>query len=116
MSTTLKTVPEDQDSPWDTGELGRDEKYAECAPPDLKKDVDEALALQMISIRLQKELIGELKLIAEYRGIGYQPLIRDVLCRFARAEILQINIELQEKEKAREKLENHLAQQKVRTA
>src|SRR5580658_1651925 len=113
---TLKTVPEDQDGPWDTGELGRDARYVERAPAELKKEVDEALALQMISLRLQKELIGELKLIADYRGIGYQPLIRDVLCRFARAEIRQINVELQEKEKARERLETYVAERKVRRA
>jgi hypothetical protein len=102
---TLQTVPEDQEGPWDTGELGREEKNAECAPEELRKEIDEALALQMISVRLHKQVITELKMIAAYRGIGYQPLIRDVLCRFTRAEIMQIAHELKEKEKAREELE-----------
>ncbi len=100
----LKAVPDEKD-PWDSGELGRDEKYIACAPEELKKEIDAALELQMISIRLQKELITELKLIGEYRGIGYQPLIRDVLGRFARAEIRQLAAELREQQKAREALE-----------
>jgi predicted DNA-binding ribbon-helix-helix protein len=59
----------------------------------------------MISIRLRKELISELKLIADYRGISYQPLIRDVLSRFARAEVRQIASELREQQKAHEEIE-----------
>ncbi len=42
--------------------------------------------MQMISIRLHKELIEDFKKIAEFRGIGYQPLMRDALQRFAAAE------------------------------
>lgn len=116
---TLQTVPEDQDGPWDTGELGREEKYAECAPEELRREIDEALALQMISVRLQKQLIIELKMIAQYRGIGYQPLIRDVLSRFTRAEIMQIANEIRANEelaKAREEVEAHNADRKVKTA
>jgi hypothetical protein len=100
----LKTAPEERE-PWDTGELGRDEKYVACAPPELKAEVEAALELQMISIRLQKDLIAELKLIADYRGIGYQPLMRDVLGRFARAEIMQIATELRDLQNARATLE-----------
>jgi hypothetical protein len=112
----VKTVPEDQDGPWDTGELGKEEKYVACAPEGLKEEIDAALALQMISLRLQKDLINELKLIANYRGIGYQPLIRDVLGRFARVEMMHIANELQEQQKAREQLEGHNAELKVRMA
>lgn len=101
----LKVVPDEKD-PWDSGELGRDERYVACAPEELKKEIETALELQMISIRLQRDLITELKLIGEYRGIGYQPLIRDVLSRFARSEIRQIASELQEQKKAREAIES----------
>jgi hypothetical protein len=103
----LKAVPEQKD-PWDTGELGRDERYAECATPELKQEIESALEMQMISVRLQKALIAELKLIADYRGIGYQPLMRDVLARFARAEIMQIATELREQQKARETVDSEL--------
>jgi hypothetical protein len=102
--TDLTAVPAPTD-PWETGELGRDEKYVACAPPELKKEIEGALELQLISIRLQKDLIAELKLIADYRGLGYQPLIRDVLGRWARSEIMLIARELQDAQKAREELE-----------
>ena len=100
----LTAIPGEVD-PWETGDLGKDEKYVECASAEVKREIETSLELQMISIRLQKELIEELKLIANYRGIGYQPLMRDVLCRFARAEILQIAAELTEQQKARETIE-----------
>ena len=53
----------------------------------------------MISIRLQKDLIKKLKLIAKYHGIGYQLLIRDLLQRFARNELMQIAMELDNSDK-----------------
>lgn len=104
MNDESKTVATDNDL-WETGELGRDEKYVEAAPEDLRKEIEATLELQMISVRLQKDLLSALKVIADYRGIGYQPLIRDVLGRFARAEIIQIASELQEQKKAREAIE-----------
>ena len=92
------------DDAWDTGELGRDEKYVRVAKPESELALEETLGLQMISIRLQKELIEQLKLIAEYRRVGYQPLMRDVLCRWARSEMLVIANEMREQLKAREVL------------
>jgi uncharacterized protein (DUF4415 family) len=103
----------EKDGRWDTGELGRDKKYAGRASQGLQEEVEAALALQMISLRLQKELISELKLIANYRGIGYQPLMRDVLRQYARAEMMRIAKELQEKEGAREQLESHNSRRKA---
>jgi hypothetical protein len=44
----------------------------------------------MISIRLPVQLIEQLKVIAQHSGIGYQPLMRDVLSRFARGEFIQV--------------------------
>jgi uncharacterized protein (DUF4415 family) len=48
--------------------------------------IDEALALQLISIRLQKSLIENFKFIATLNGIGYQPLMRQILKRFVDSE------------------------------
>lgn len=48
--------------------------------------VDEAAGLEMISIRLDKSLIEDLKLMASRKGIGYQPLIRKILDRFVYKE------------------------------
>lgn len=74
---------------WESGELGRSGEHAVVAT-DAKAAVDEALGLQLISIRLQKKLVADLKSIAEYHGIGYQPMVRDLLNRFVQSEIKKI--------------------------
>lgn len=67
---------------WESGELGADERYVRRADPKIEKAVDDALGLQSISIRLPKQLIEAYKHIAAYHGVGYQPLMRDILQRF----------------------------------
>jgi hypothetical protein len=77
---------------WEAGLLGRDEKYVAVADPAHELALDEALELQAISIRLPKQLIEHYKLIAHFHGVGYQPLMREVLARFvpnALKEILE---------------------------
>jgi predicted DNA binding CopG/RHH family protein len=71
---------------WEEGKLGNSETHARPSKTVTGDMVNEALGLQMISIRLEKELIDLLKAIAKIHGIGYQPLIRDQLHRFANAE------------------------------
>lgn len=75
---------------WDAGKLGRDEEFAVEATLEEELSLSRALGLKPISIRMPKELISTLKMIASHHGIGYQPLIRDVLSRFARAEVQDI--------------------------
>lgn len=77
-------------NPWETGELGQCLENAVLAAPEDCKAVDEALGLQLVSIRLQKKLIANLKSIAAHHGIAYQPMIRDLLNRFALSEMKQI--------------------------
>ncbi len=86
MSTPDKIPASDE--AWETGELGADFKYAEIAKEDaaLEDQIDEALELQAISIRLQKSLIDDFKGIAALHGVGYQPLMRQVLNRFVDCE------------------------------
>lgn len=57
----------------------------------------EKLGLQPISIRLQKDLIENLKMIATTNGIGYQTLIKQILNRFVRSELRML-----EQQKAKE--------------
>ena len=45
------------------------------------------MLLQPISIRLPKSLIETFKLLGQKHGLGYQPLMRRVLARFAEAEM-----------------------------
>jgi predicted DNA binding CopG/RHH family protein len=74
---------------WDRRELGCDEAHVETVEIS-EEIINESLALQMISIRLQKTLIEDLKMIGQLNGIGYQPLIRQVLKRFADSEKKQL--------------------------
>ena len=67
---------------WETGALGSSEAHAKAAPAELEAAIDASLGLQAISIRLPKSLIDAYKLIAAHHGIGYQPLMRDILQRF----------------------------------
>jgi len=86
---------------WESEELGADETHVRVTSPEVAQQIDDALGLQMISIRLQKELIDMFKLIAEYHGVGYQPLMRDALKRFIEAETKQILVGVVQSQKKR---------------
>jgi len=66
------------------GKFGNDPAHVVHA--EESKNVDEALGLHPISIRFPKELVRDLKAIAQLNGMGYQPLIRAVCRRFVDAE------------------------------
>jgi hypothetical protein len=78
---------------WESGALGRDQKHTKKASAGLQMQIDDALGMQMISIRLPLELIDEYKMIAKVNGLGYQPLMRDALKRFAEAEVKKMAVE-----------------------
>ena len=67
---------------WESGALGASVDHAHPAPTEFEAAIDASLGLQAISIRLPKQLIDAYKLIAAHHGIGYQPLMRDILQRF----------------------------------
>ena len=75
---------------WENGELGRREEFVAVAPESESDALDSALAMKLVSIRLPIPLIESLKAIAAHHGVAYQPMIRDLLTRFARSEIHQI--------------------------
>ncbi len=75
---------------WENEKLGADPDSAVPSSPEDELLLDAALELKPISIRMPVALIKELKIISAYHGIGYQPLMRDILSRFARAEIMTI--------------------------
>lgn len=79
---------------WESGELGCSEAHVVVSPDSVHEDVDQALAMKLVSIRLPTSLIETLKMIAEHHGIAYQPMVRDLLTRFARSEMQQIANEL----------------------
>ncbi|HEU4855559.1 MAG TPA: hypothetical protein VFS89_09825 [Nitrosospira sp.] len=82
---TIESTKEEQDS----GELGATEEFVTIAPEDVQALTDKH-HLQPVSIRLEKSLIEDFKLIASMYGIGYQPLMRHILKRFADSEKKQI--------------------------
>lgn len=72
------------DEQWESRELGASEEYVRRVSDEDSKSTDEGLGLQVISIRLHRELIDIFKELAIEEGIGYQPLMRQVLTRYAR--------------------------------
>ncbi|MBE8595338.1 hypothetical protein [Xenorhabdus sp. BG5] len=85
------------DEAWDNGELGRSEAHVKVSDDITDELINEALDLPPISIRLNKSLIEDLKMIADLNGLGYQPLIRQVLNRFANSEKKRILTEAHNK-------------------
>lgn len=59
---------------------------------ELEGKIDDALGLQAISIRLPKAMIETYKMLAQINGVGYQPLMRDAICRWAESELKQMLI------------------------
>ncbi len=83
MKSEFDDVFEEQ---WDSRKLGASLEHAEAVSDAYSAEVDALVSLQAISIRLPKTLMKDLKDIAARYEIGYQPMIRDLLNRFALAE------------------------------
>lgn len=91
MSKKIPSTPE----AWEDGPLGKDPEHAikyESTTGE-EASIDAAFGLKPISIRMEVELLNSLKAIATFRGLGYQPLIRQVLHRFVDSELKQIALE-----------------------
>ncbi|UTH72229.1 BrnA antitoxin family protein [Chromobacterium sp. IIBBL 290-4] len=78
---------------WESGELGRSAEHATTASAQHAQDIDDALGLKSISIRLQANLIEDLKVLARLSGIGYQPLARQILTRYVNDEMHKLAID-----------------------
>ncbi|PID44068.1 MAG: hypothetical protein CSB48_02810 [Proteobacteria bacterium] len=112
MTKKISGSPEN----WEKGVLGQEEEFAEEVKID-DAELDEALELKLISIRLQKNLIDDLKLIARHHGVGYQPLIKQALRRFATSELKIIVAEMNDREEIRrESDENNVSQDRPEVA
>jgi predicted DNA binding CopG/RHH family protein len=79
----LKKYEKDVDK-WENRSLGASIKHAARVSDEQTKALDNALGLHLLSFRIQKSLITKLKNIAKEEGIGYQPLMRQVLTRYVR--------------------------------
>ena len=98
---------ESTEEAWESGELGRDEKYARVSKSVDEKAIDEGLGLIPVTIRLQQSLVEDIKFIAELNGIRYQPLMRQVLTRFANCELKRITRDLMEEQDLRPSRDNN---------
>ncbi len=79
------------DDAWDKdGMLGNDAAYAALADPETQKAIEDALSMQMISIRLPRSVIDTFKALAVLEGIKYQPMMREALIRFANGKARRI--------------------------
>lgn len=75
---------------WETGQLGMSEEHAVVSTLIDQDVLNDSLDLQMISIRMQKGMIRDLKAISSvWDNMGYQTLIKNVLHRFIEAEMKQ---------------------------
>jgi len=72
---------------WESGSLGRSDAHVRKTSNEVASQIDDALGLQAISIRLPKATIETYKHLAEMHGVGYQPLMRDAICRWAESEL-----------------------------
>ena len=78
MTTKIENTAET----WENGLLGQSEEHIKVAGRIDEGLINDALGLQLISIRLQKTLIDDLKLIAKMHGLGYQTMIRKILTEY----------------------------------
>ena len=69
-----------------SGEIGEDMSSTKVASAETTQAINDALGLQMISIRLPKSVIEDFKVLAQIEGVGYQPLMRTALMRYAECE------------------------------
>ena len=77
---------------WERGKLGTSVENAVAATVEETDAINKAVGLnmQLISMRLPHDLLTMLKEIARYHGVGYQPMVRDLLHRWAVGEIRTI--------------------------
>jgi predicted DNA binding CopG/RHH family protein len=73
-SKELELLAEAQE--WETGKRGSN---STASNDETEATLNEAMELQMISIRLPQSVVENLKTMAKKEGIGYQPYTRQVL-------------------------------------
>jgi predicted DNA binding CopG/RHH family protein len=77
---------------WEDRTLGASKAHVRKASAETQAAVEDALGMQAISIRLPRSTIDTYKALAAMHGVGYQPLMRDAICRWAEGELKQMVI------------------------
>lgn len=89
-----QSIPATDDA-WDERVLGADEEFVEVADEKLEATADDASGTLLISIRVQKAMVEDFKIIASLnKGIGYQTLMKQIMQRFIDCEKKRIFREL----------------------
>ncbi|MBI2603005.1 MAG: hypothetical protein HYW48_08110 [Deltaproteobacteria bacterium] len=89
MANTVKREKQslefvDDSDRWESGELGADENSVRVSTQGTESRIDEGLGLQMVSMRLPKDVVEQFKVLAREQGLGYQPFIRQILMNYLR--------------------------------
>ena len=100
IAKSKKVKIENSAEAWESDQLGSDIKHARAVDKKIGNQIDEALGLQMISIRLEQDLIESFKLLGAKYDMGHQPLMREALKRFVEGEFKLIASEALEKQRA----------------
>ena len=92
------------DEAWEERALGADENYVKAVDEAVENEIDEAAGTHLVSIRMQKAMIEDLKVIGALNGgLGYQTLMKQILQRFIDGEKKQLwNSMVAEKLKAQQ--------------
>jgi hypothetical protein len=69
---------------WETRKLGASPEHARVVSGKGDKALDESMGLQLLTFRIQKPIVDQLRQLAKLEGIGYQPLMRQVLVKYVR--------------------------------
>lgn len=82
----MTDIDEQSAMKWEGGELGASVEHARVAKGASAR-LDASTGMKLVTIRLPVELVDTLKEIAVHHGLGYQPMVRDLLIRFAVSEV-----------------------------
>ncbi len=110
MSNKMKQYEDQNWEEWDNGTYGTSAEHAQISTAIDEESLNESLALQSINIRMPKDLLDDLKRIATINGIGYQPLMKQVLQRFVTCEMKQMLRDAADREAARQQIDADLLQ------
>lgn len=84
-----QTIPA-SDEAWENRLLGADDSFVKAVTTEVADQIDDAAGSQLISIRMQKSTIEDLKVIASFNKLGYQTLMKQVIQRFVDCEKKQM--------------------------
>lgn len=86
----MTDIDESINEQWESGALGQDAAHVRRASVEIEAAVDSALAMKLVTMRLPVPMIEALKAISRFHGVGYQPMVRDLIGRFIASEIPMI--------------------------